>query len=62
MAPSPQRGAVTLTWLHFCTEMIHRKPPGGEGWWLGKVSPEKQEGVFFKGIWCKGQKPSATTC
>ena len=45
-----------------CTEMIHRKPPGGEGRWLGKASPEEQEGVFFKGVWCKGQKPSATTC
>ena len=45
MAPSPQRGAVTLTRLHFCAEMRYRKPPGGEGWWLGKVSPEKQEVV-----------------
>lgn len=54
MAPSPQHGAVgaaILTRLHFCAEMMYWKPPGGEGWWLGKVSSEEQEVVFFKGIW-----------
>lgn len=64
MAPKPRHGAVTLPGLHFCTE--HRddvlEAPGGEGRGLDKVSPKKQEVVFFKGIWSQGQRTSATKC